>query len=143
MLPQLKQNIVTIAKQKGWKLANLQKKSGLRVNCINNIIYGRSNNPGIESIIKIADTLGVSVDELLGKTPKLNTHDLLISRKDIFAEAINYLLVATNNKPTIYKYEDFFKAVYDLYDYSIKKGSFDKEFAEWFVRNQFYYGQSL
>jgi len=137
MQNQLKQNIITIIKQKGLSVRRLERDAGLHKNFISNFLYDKSKNPGIESIIKIASVLGVSIDELIGRTPGSKTYDLDIARKDIFLDVVNYLLrgyeTRQNDK---LKLEKFFNAIYEIYMFSLKKDSFDKEFADWFINCQ-------
>ena len=137
MQHQLKQNIVSIAKKRGLSLRKLEREAGIHKNFISNFLHDKSKNPGIDSIIKIASVLNISIDELLGKELEHKTHDLAITRKDIFFDTVNYLLSAiqTMQSPTL-KLEKFFNAVHEIYVFSLKKDSFDKEFADWFINCQ-------
>ena len=134
---QLKQNIVNIVKQKGLSIRKLERDAGLHKNFISNFLHDKSKNPGIDSIIKIASVLNVSIDELIGKELEHKIHDLAITRKDIFFDAVNYLLAAIQTrKNTTFKLEKFFNAVHEIYVFSLKKDTFDKEFADWFINCQ-------
>ena len=134
---QLKQNIVAIAKQKGLSIRKLERDAGLHKNFISNFLHDKSKNPGIDSIIKISGALDISIDKLIGKEPASKTCDLTIIRKDIFFDVVNYLLPAiiTKQKDQL-KLEKFFNAICEVYVFSLKKGAFDKEFADWFVNFQ-------
>jgi hypothetical protein len=134
---QLKENIVNIVKQKGLSIRKLEREAGLHKNFISNFLHDKSRNPGIDSIIKIASVLNVSIDELIGKELEHKIHDLAITRKDIFFDIVNYLLAAIQTrKNTTFKLEKFFNAVHEIYVFSLKKDSFDKEFADWFINSQ-------
>ena len=134
---QLKENIVNIVKQKGMSIRKLEREAGLHKNFISNFLHDKSRNPGIDSIIKIASVLNVSIDELIGKELEHKIHDLAITRKDIFFDIVNYLLAAIQTrKNTTFKLEKFFNAVHEIYVFSLKKDSFDKEFADWFINSQ-------
>src|ERR1044071_10317590 len=52
---------------KGISINALEKQAGLRRGAIQNIIYGRSRNPGIEILRTIAQVLECSVSELIGE----------------------------------------------------------------------------
>ncbi|EKE01129.1 MAG: Helix-turn-helix protein [uncultured bacterium] len=131
---QLKQNINAIVKQKGLSIRKLERDAGLHKNFISNLLYDKSKNPGIDSIIKIAAVLDVSIDELVGKGLGHKTYDLAITRKDIFFDSVNYLLTAIQTKQnSTFKLENFFDAIYEIYTFSLKKDSFDREFADWFI----------
>ena len=137
MQAQLKENIIKIAEDKGWSISKLEKYAGLNKNYINNFLTDKSKNPGIESIVKIANTLNISVDELLGKEPLQKIYDLEITRKDIFAEVTNFLVTTIQSKQkTKIKLDQYFRAVYHIYTYSLNKNSFDEEFASWFINTK-------
>ena len=119
---QLKENIVNIVKQKGLSIRKLEREAGLHKNFISNFLHDKSRNPGIDSIIKIASVLNVSIDELIGKELEHKIHDLAITRKDIFFDIVNYLLAAIQTrKNTTFKLEKFFNAVHEIYVFSLKK----------------------
>lgn len=135
MQPLLKENILSLTKQKGLSIRRLEREAGLHLNFVSNLLADKSKNPGIESIIKIAEVLNVSIDELIGKEPEHKTYDLTITRKDIFSEVVNYLLTAIHGKKNC-TLEKFFHAICEVYKFSLKKESFDKEFADWFINCQ-------
>lgn len=60
-------NLVKLRKQKGWSQEKLAVESGISYNTIIKIERGGIENPKIETVIKLADALSVSVDELIGR----------------------------------------------------------------------------
>lgn len=58
-------NLVKIRKQKGWSQEKLAVESGISYNTIIKIERGGIKNPKIETVIKLADAFGVSIDELV------------------------------------------------------------------------------
>lgn len=59
----IKERIRTIAKEQGYSLTELEKAAGLG----NGVIGGWDrSSPRLDKFIAVADTLGVTVDELLG-----------------------------------------------------------------------------
>ena len=56
-----------LLKIKGYSLQDLANKSGLPLDTVKNLYYGRIDNPKIETLISIADALGVSLDYLVGR----------------------------------------------------------------------------
>ena len=135
MLPLLKQNIAIIAKQKGFSVSRLEREAGLARNFINNLINSKEErSPNIDSIIKIAETLNVSIYNLIGKEPEHKDYNLPITHKEIFADVVNYLAkMVTSEANNSYTLEIFFKTVYEIYSYSVEKKCFDKDFADWFI----------
>lgn len=137
MQAQLKQNILKATKEKGWSLRKLERDAGLHKNFINNFLYNRSKNPGIDSIIKIANALNASIDELIGRESKYAPYGLEINNKEMLSKVTNYLLQAIQNQQNIkIQWEQFFHAIHQIYNYSLKKNTFDQDFADWFVSSQ-------
>jgi len=60
-------NLVKIRKQKDWSQEKLAVESGISYNTIIKIERGGIKNPKIETVIKLANALGVSIDELVGR----------------------------------------------------------------------------
>jgi len=60
-------NLVKIRKEKGWSQEKLAVESGISYNTIIKIERGGIENPKIETVIKLAGALGVSIDHLVGK----------------------------------------------------------------------------
>ena len=59
-------NLVNIRKQKGWSQEKLAVESGISYNTIIKIERGGIKNPKIETVIKLANALKISIDELVG-----------------------------------------------------------------------------
>ena len=60
-------NLVKIRKQKDWSQEKLAVESEISYNTIIKIERGGIKNPKIETVIKLANALGVSIDELVGR----------------------------------------------------------------------------
>jgi len=60
-------NLDKIRKEKGWSQEKLAVESGISYNTIIKIERGGIENPKIETVIKLAGALGVSIDHLVGK----------------------------------------------------------------------------
>lgn len=133
----LKQNIVNIVKQKGLSIRKLERDAGLHKNYISNFLHNKSKNPGIDSIIKIAEVLDVTIDQLIGKESEQKIYNLVIARKELFFEVMDYLLISVRNKKNNdLALERFFHAIHEIYTFSLKKNGFDKEFADWYINCQ-------
>jgi|GEM_PF-2998327 len=137
MQNQLKVNLLSLAKQKGVSMRKVERDAGLHKNFISNFLHDKSKSPGIESIAKIAAVLDVSIDELVGRQdPKYPTYSIRITREDILHELILYLLEASKlEKKSTLHMDKFFKAIYEIYTFSLTKGAFDKDFADWFINS--------
>lgn len=60
-------NLVKIRKSKGWSQEKLAAEAEVSYNTLIKIERGGINNPTIETVIKFADALGVTIDELVGR----------------------------------------------------------------------------
>jgi transcriptional regulator with XRE-family HTH domain len=65
----LGKNLKEIRRRKGWSQQKLAEVAGLSYVTIAKIEQNRAKEPTIHSMIKIADALGVSIDEIVGRTP--------------------------------------------------------------------------
>ena len=63
-------NLVKIRKQKGWSQEKLAVESEISYNTIIKIERGGIKNPKIETVIKLAEALNVSIDKLVGRRRK-------------------------------------------------------------------------
>lgn len=60
----VKANIQKLLDAKGWTVYRLSKESGVPLTTLYNLDQ-RENGPGVKTLIKIADALGCTVDELV------------------------------------------------------------------------------
>ena len=60
-------NLVKLRKDKGWSQEKLAVESGISYNTIIKIERGGIKNPKIETVIKLAGALSVSLDKLVGR----------------------------------------------------------------------------
>lgn len=63
------QNLVKLRKQKGWSQEKLATESSISYNTLIKLERGGILNPKIETVIKLADALNVSLDEMVGRKP--------------------------------------------------------------------------
>lgn len=59
--------IKELRKHKGWSQQKLAEESGLSFNTITRIEQGIGNSPTLKTLIKLANVLEVSLDELVGR----------------------------------------------------------------------------
>ena len=63
----LSKKIKSLRKKAGWSQQKLAEKASLSYNVITKIEQGAAKKPTIQTMIKIADAFGVSLDELVGR----------------------------------------------------------------------------
>ena len=60
-------NLVTLRKQKGWTQEKSAQEAGISYNTLIKLEGNGIKNPKIETVIKLADALEVSLDDLVGR----------------------------------------------------------------------------
>lgn len=60
-------NLSKIRKAKGWSQEKLAVESEISYNTIIKIERGGIENPKIKTVLKLADALGITIDELVGR----------------------------------------------------------------------------
>jgi transcriptional regulator with XRE-family HTH domain len=55
-------------KQKGWTQQKFAEKTGLSFNTITKIEQGIGDSPTLKTLLKLANALGVGLDELVGRS---------------------------------------------------------------------------
>jgi len=63
-------NLAKIRKKKGWSQEKLAQEAGISYNTLIKIERKGIKNPKIETVIKLANALRISVDELLSRRAK-------------------------------------------------------------------------
>ena len=63
----LAKRIKELRKKSGWSQQKLAEKAGLSYNTITKIEQGAATMPTIQTMIKIADAFGISLDALVGR----------------------------------------------------------------------------
>lgn len=66
----LAKRLKELRKKSGWSQQKLAEKSGLSYNTITKIEQGAATLLTIQTIIKIADAFGISIDELIARKIK-------------------------------------------------------------------------
>lgn len=133
---ELKKNILEYTKENQTAYSRLERLAGLPQNFISNVLYNKSKNPGIESIIKLADALDTSIDTLVGRK-KRNANlpgEIVIENKTMFKEIVLLILQYTENHMSKISSTELFKAITNIYSYSIDKNKVDKEFINWYLK---------
>ena len=61
----LAKRLKELRKKSGWSQQKLAEKAGLSYNAITKIEQGSAKQPTIQTMIKLADAFGVTLDELV------------------------------------------------------------------------------
>ena len=141
----LQEEIQVRMEDKNLTASELEKKAGLKMSAVRNILTGKSNNPGIEVLSAIARLLSCSVDELIGETKSqsyistiadLNktklTHAWNLELYQDCLNAIQHQIQIKNFKPTMEQILFFVKEAY-IYSLEGKENKADMRFTKWIV----------
>lgn len=63
----LSKRIKELRKKAGWSQQKLAEKAGLSYNAVTKIEQGAAKQPTIQTMVKIADAFGISLDKLVGR----------------------------------------------------------------------------
>ena len=63
----LEQRLKQLRKKAGWSQQKLAEKASLSYNVITKIEQGVAKRPSIQTMVKLADALEISLDELVGR----------------------------------------------------------------------------
>lgn len=63
----LSKRLKEFRRKAGWSQQKLAERAGLSYNAVTKIEQGAAKKPTIQTMIKIADAFGVSIDELVGR----------------------------------------------------------------------------
>lgn len=119
----------------GINRAGFAKKIGLNRETLSQILLGRTKNPGIYTVAKIADALEISLDELIGrKSPKSQetSKDFVMTNGKLFEDVLDYVLPIFKKKQKI-SLVHLTNCIQEIYVFSNKKGILDEEFAAWYM----------
>lgn len=144
MAENLKKRIKDKMGKKNLSIASLEREAGLRKGAVQNIIDGRSKNPGAENLKAIARVLECSVDDLLEnrgislkdveiKTPS-ETLKEKIDNLDLFLACTAAVVELFKEENLIPSYEEVNFFSKEVYTYSLTGKIVDKQFAAWLIK---------
>ena len=135
MITVLKQKILNYAHQQRYSIMSLERKAGLKSNAIHHILNGKSKNPSLYTLSKIADVMGCSLDEIVGRkvltsvTPNPSFMD-----SHLFHQIYDYVtkFITTNALEDLLVNEAT-HCIEEIYKYCFSIKNFDENFAQWFL----------
>jgi transcriptional regulator with XRE-family HTH domain len=66
----LDKRLKELRKKSGWSQQKLAEKAGLSYNVITKIEQGVAKRPTIQTMMKLADAFGITLDEIVGRGQK-------------------------------------------------------------------------
>ncbi len=139
----LQQEIQARMVAKNLSVAGLEKKAGLRMSAVRNILRGQSKRPSAEILQAIAKTLECSITDLIGEnseksststsekksTVRLEYPDVLVSSTQV----ITKLLEDKERQLSLHQVLDLIEQVYLYSSRNTQDHHIDMKFAEWTV----------
>ena len=140
----LKTKVLEYVTNQRRSIRDLERQAGLNYNAIHNILSDRSKSPSIDTVLKIADAIDCSVDEILGRTQfksksdTLDKQDVILNNK-LFQNICKYIgeFIDDNNLEKL-TLSDVVYCVEEIYRYCLNTQSkaLDKKFAKWFLEQK-------
>lgn len=126
--------------KKNLSVLALEKKSGLKVGAIRNILTGHSKKPSAENLLAICRVLECSIGDLLdenflGSSPKEEFKEYLFENMRLLNETCSFLTLFYKKEHINLTNKEFLLNVEKIYKYSFENndGHFDSKFALWLL----------
>lgn len=150
MTSALKEKIIERMEAKNLSIAELERRAGLSIHSVRNILKGRIKKPSAQSLQAIAEALECSILDLMSSSSsaqegffhetdrKTRKHSPL-DYPDLLSECsqkILKIIAQKNYKVSVEEYLDIVRKVY-LYSSREEPRKLDIRFAEWLIESQF------
>lgn len=141
LIDNLQEQIESRMQEKNLNARELERRAGLKISAVRNILSGQSKNPGIEVIAAIAKLLNCSTDELLGleqeRSKAESTKQKIITIWDYSLyenclKEVNNYLSHKNVKPQAEQILFFIREAY-IYSLEGKDKKADLRFIKWII----------
>lgn len=139
----LRQQIKNRIEAMGSNVRALERKAGLNVGTLNNIISGASTNPTSETLTALANAFDCSIDELLGRKLKGSNSESQVPsefqaykwNKLLFDAISSALDKELKNRKLSLDSEKALTIFQEVYLFSLRKGreSIDESLIEWLL----------
>lgn len=122
----------------GTNVRKLEKVAGLRTGAIHNILFKKSQNPTVETLLKISAALECSMHDLViedgDETPNTQVPELVWDI-NIYLKCIAYITNRAKNRRISLTKEKLLSLTDELHLYAIKANAIDVDqtFADWIL----------
>jgi transcriptional regulator with XRE-family HTH domain len=146
MSENLKIKITEYLENSDSSIQAFERKAKLSRNAVYSILTDKSKNPNIETILKIADVLNCSLDELFERKNLFKRY----TDKQLFKTKLNihlFKLICSyvnnyveQNKINELSLGHLIETIEEIYKYCLsqKSDNIDEHFAEWFLKNNLF-----
>lgn len=143
----LRENLLKKLNLKSYDQLNKAKFAdsiGLQHDIIKKLTSGATQNPGIKTIMAVAQGLGCSIDELVGNKVQNQTNSPLISNdlafnKALFDTTLMHIFLYIERKGLNPSMGQILHVFDNIYDYSFRRNlnEPDANFADWTINSTF------
>lgn len=130
----LRYNLKTLVERKKHSIASIERKAGVKRNNLYNIIKGTSKNPSATLIQALADTFGVSIEELFSKDGIKEYPGA--EKLTLFADITNKMVEEIKSIDMQITISEVKALINDAYQYSVNSNlnSLDQGLIRWFIQ---------
>ena len=136
-------------KEQQLSINEVETKAGVGKNTLQSMISGKTKEPSLERIFKIANVLNLNIVDLMGKSLDIDDYDLqektqLIRIKqgdiediELFGKCANAAFHSLKFKKNKIRTKDLINVILEIYNYSYKDKSVDSKFVDWIINDSF------
>ena len=124
-------------------ISALERKAGLKINVVRNILQGQSKKPTAQTLQAIANVMECTVQDLLGVQKEVFSSQvkrpletsLLLEHPEILTESLHVILQVAEKNNYRLTVKQTILLLEEVYAYTLKKEPLkvDPHFVEWFV----------
>ena len=145
MLAQIKEKML----ENGLNAYTLERQAGLKPSAVHNILYGRSKNPSINTLLSLAKALNCTVSDLIGEnqnflngtTGQPATADVSEPLSlELYTRCLAFLTSFLAKKKIWVDKQQILSIAEEVYRYCLKKGLInrvDPHFVKWLIEKNF------
>lgn len=149
MATALKEKIIERMEAKNFSIAELERRAGLSIHSVRNILKGRIKKPSAQSLQAIAEALECSIIDLMSSSSAAEAgfpQDMdrrikkrpLLEHPDLMLECLKKILKEITDKNITISIDEYFEVVKKVYLYSSREEPrvVDTRFAAWLIESQ-------
>jgi transcriptional regulator with XRE-family HTH domain len=141
-------NIKNYLARTGLTTKELERRANIKPSTLQNVLAGRSKNPGLDTLLSVAKELGCLLDDLVNTEdcfaiPHMELFKTRLSKikwdPALMIETIAFVQAFLQENNSHIDSGNVIACILELYIYSSSEGSstFDKKFAAWYVEKTF------
>jgi transcriptional regulator with XRE-family HTH domain len=150
MASALKEKIIERMEAKNFSIAELERRAGLSIHSVRNILKGRIKKPSAQSLQAIAEALECSIIDLMNASSAIEAGfpqdvDRRIRKRppleypDLMLDCTAKIMGKVTEKGLKISIDEYFEVIKKVYMYSSREEprQIDIRFAEWLLESQF------